>query len=187
MMTISAPSWDSPAAALLISGKDLAPQDVTRTLGITPSLTREPTAASRFRPGEGVWVVQVTARPGQGLDGALDELVGLVSGRLRSIQSLRESGLTVRIDLSGQVDGRARLPVSPHSLSRLAALALPLSFTTRAVPSERSEEAWDWLPEADGSHRTPESDPDEETHPPAAASSTSASASCPSWPRTAPN
>ncbi|MFE0884251.1 hypothetical protein [Streptomyces rochei] len=132
-------------------------------------------------------MVQVTARPGQGLDGALDELVGLVSGRLRSIQSLRESGLTVRIDLSGQVDGRARVPVSPHSLSRVAALALPLSFTTRTVPSERSEEAWDWLPEADGSHRTPEPDPDEETHHPAAASSTSASARCPSWPRTAPN
>lgn len=164
-MTISAPSWDSPTATLLITGKDLAPQDVTQALGIAPSLTRDPAAVSRFRPGEGVWAVEVTARPDQGLEGALDELVDLISDKLRSIQSLGESGLTVQIDLSGLVDGRARVPVSPLSLSRVAALALPLSFTTSAVPSERSEDAWDWLPAPDGSHRTPAQGQEEEASP----------------------
>ncbi|CAM5686300.1 hypothetical protein SHIRM173S_03228 [Streptomyces hirsutus] len=102
MMTISTHSWDSPAATLLITGEGLTPGDVTRTLGISPSLYREPTADSRFRPGEGVWAIQVTAGPHQGLEEALDELADLISGVLEGIRELEESGLTVQVDLSGR-------------------------------------------------------------------------------------
>ncbi|CAM5687907.1 hypothetical protein SHIRM173S_09522 [Streptomyces hirsutus] len=163
MMTISTHSWDSPAATLLITGEGLTPGDVTRTLGISPSLYREPTADSRFRPGEGVWAIQVTAGPHQGLEEALDELADLISGVLEGIRELEESGLTVQVDLSGRVDGRTRIPVSPHALSRVAALGFLLSLTTEVVPSERSEDLWDWLPAADGSHRAPREDEQEET------------------------
>ncbi|PWI11217.1 hypothetical protein DIZ27_07455 [Streptomyces sp. NWU339] len=161
MMTISTHSWDSPTATLLITGENLTPGEVTRALGISPSLSREPTADSRFRPGEGIWAIQVTAGPPQGLEGALDELADLISGVLEGIRELEESGLTVQVDLSGQVDGRTRIPVSPRALSRVATLGLPLSFTTGAVPSERSEDLWDWLPAADGSHRAPRKDEEE--------------------------
>ncbi|MCX2928617.1 DUF4279 domain-containing protein, partial [Streptomyces sp. NEAU-W12] len=162
MMTISTRSWDSLAATLLITGEDLTPGDVTRALGISPSLYREPTADSRFRPGEGIWAIQVTAGPHQGLEEALNELADLISGVLEGVRELDESGLTVQVDLSGRVDGRTRIPLSPHALSRVAALGLPLSFTTGAVPSERSEDLWDWLPAADGSHRAPQRDDEED-------------------------
>ncbi|MDG9691052.1 hypothetical protein J2S54_002913 [Streptomyces sp. DSM 42143] len=154
-MTIADSSWDNPTAALLISGKGLIPRDVTQTLGIVPSSALLPTTRSRFQPDERVWTIQITTTPDQGFDSALDELIDLISEKLRDIQTLSQAGLTVQIDLSGRVATRAHGFLSPRSLSRVAALGLPLSFTVGAPLSERSEAAWDWLPAADGTHRAP--------------------------------
>ncbi|MGK9460518.1 hypothetical protein ACSLFT_10845 [Streptomyces sp. G6] len=153
--SFSLTSWDDPTAALLIAGKGLTPQIVTKTLGIVPSSALLPTNRSRFQPDERVWAVRITTTPDQGFDSALDELIDLMADKLRDIQKLSQAGLTVQIDLSGRVATRAHGFVSPRSLSRVAALALPLSFTVGVASSERSEDAWDWLPAADGAHRAP--------------------------------
>ncbi len=154
-MTISDSSWDNPTAALLISGKGLTPRIVTQTLGIVPSSALLVTNRSRFQPDERVWAVRITTTPDQGFDSALDELIDLMADKLRDLQRLSQAGLTVQIDLSGRVATRAHGFLSPRSLSRVAALAIPLSFTVGTPLSERSEDSWDWLPAADGAHRAP--------------------------------
>ncbi|WP_406373861.1 DUF4279 domain-containing protein [Streptomyces sp. NBC_00647] len=151
-MDLSA-SWGAPRAALLITGRNVEPREITAELGIPPTFSREPTARSSFRPGEGCWAVQVTGEPHQGFDGVIDELVGLVSPALKAIQDVRRRGHTVQLNLNGHVRRGSRTFLSPHALARAAQLELPVSLTADADPPTRSEDLLDWLPAPDGSHR----------------------------------
>ncbi|MFF3616014.1 DUF4279 domain-containing protein [Streptomyces sp. NPDC002580] len=146
-------SWGTPQAALLITGRNLKPQDITDELGITPTFSREATVGSPFRPGEGCWALQVTGTPQQGFDGPVDELIGLISPALKEIQDIRRRGHSVQLDLSGHVQRGSRTFLSSHALARAAQLELPVSLTTDADPPTRSEDLLDWLPAPDGSHR----------------------------------
>ncbi|MCX4989221.1 MULTISPECIES: DUF4279 domain-containing protein [unclassified Streptomyces] len=146
-------SWGTPQAALLITGRNLKAREITDELGIAPTFSREPTAGSSFRPGEGCWAIQVTGEPHQGFDGVIDELIDLISPSLKEIQDVRHRGHIVRLDLSGHVQRGSRTFLSPHALARAAQLELPVSLTTDADPPTRSEELLDWLPAPDGSHR----------------------------------
>jgi hypothetical protein len=146
-------SWGTPRAALLITGRNLEPRNVTAELGITPTFSREATRDAPFRPGEGCWALQVTGAPERGFDGLVDELVALISPALEEIQGIRRRGHSVRLDLSGHVRSGSRTFLSPHALARAAQLGLPVSLTTDADPPARSEDLLDWLPAPDGSHR----------------------------------
>lgn len=146
-------SWGTPRAALLITGPNLEPRDITAALDITPTFSREATRHASFRPGEGCWALQVTGAPEQGFDGLVDELVALISPALEEIQDIRRRGHSVQLDLSGHVRSGSRTFLSPHALARAARLDLPVSLTTDADPTARSEDLLDWLPAPDGSHR----------------------------------
>ncbi|MFF3414373.1 DUF4279 domain-containing protein [Streptomyces sp. NPDC002698] len=146
-------SWGTPRAALLITGRNLEPQDITAALGITPTFSREATRDASFRPGEGCWTLQVTGAPEQGFDGLVDELVAFISPALEEIQDIRRRGHSVQLDLSGHVRSGSRAVLSPHVLACAARLDLPVSLTTDADPPARSEDLLDWLPAPDGSHR----------------------------------
>ncbi|MFF8533659.1 DUF4279 domain-containing protein [Streptomyces sp. NPDC015532] len=146
-------SWDTPRAALLITGRNLEPRDITAALGITPTFSREATRDASFRPGEGCWALQVTGAPERGFDGLVDELVALISPLLEEVQDIRRRGHSVQLDLSGHVRSGSRTFLSPYALARAARLDLPVSLTTDAGPPVRSEDLLDWLPAPDGSHR----------------------------------
>jgi hypothetical protein len=154
-------SWGAPQATLLITGRNLNPREVTDELGVVPTFSREPTAVSSFRPGEGCWAIQVTGEPHRGFDAPIDELIDLVSPVLKEVQDLRRRGHAVRLDLSGRVRSGSRTVLSPHALARAAQLELPVSLTTDADPPTRSEDVLDWLPAADGSHRATSDTPEE--------------------------
>ncbi|MEU9141877.1 DUF4279 domain-containing protein [Streptomyces sp. NPDC048404] len=146
-------SWGTPQAALLITGRNLQPQDITAKLGIAPTFSKEPAAGSSFRPGEGCWALQVTGSPEQGFDGLVDELSKLISHALEQLQDVRRRGHSVQLDLSGHVRSGSRAVLSSHVLACAARLDLPVSLTTDADPPARSEDLLDWLPAPDGSHR----------------------------------
>ncbi|MFE2532890.1 DUF4279 domain-containing protein [Streptomyces sp. NPDC059371] len=146
-------SWGAPQAALLITGRNLKPRDITAELGLTPTLSREPTDESPFRPGEGCWALQVTGAPERGFGGLLDELAALISPALEEIQDIRRRGHSVQLDLSGHVRSGSRTFLSPHLLECATRLDLPVSLTTDADPPAGSEDLLDWLPAPDGSHR----------------------------------
>ncbi|MFF3452094.1 DUF4279 domain-containing protein [Streptomyces sp. NPDC002667] len=147
------PSWETPEVALLITGRNLKPHDITAELGIAPTFVREPAAGSSFRPDEGCWALQVTGSPERGFEGLVAELSELISPALQRIQDIRQRGHSVQLDLSGHVRSGSRAVLSPQVLANAARLGLPVSLTTDADPPARSEDLLDWLPAPDGSHR----------------------------------
>ncbi|MCX5131589.1 DUF4279 domain-containing protein [Streptomyces sp. NPDC060011] len=146
-------TWGAPQAALLITGRDLVPGEITQELGLTPAFSREATAGAAFRPGESCWAVLVTGEADQGFDTPIEQLVELISPALEAIRGVQRRGHDVRLDLSGHVQRGSRTYLSPRALSSLAQLELPVSLTTDADPPTRSEDLLDWLPAPDGSHR----------------------------------
>ncbi|MFE9810842.1 DUF4279 domain-containing protein [Streptomyces sp. NPDC005227] len=146
-------SWGAPQAALLITGRDLIPREITEELGLTPTFSREATANASFRPGEGCWAISITAEADQGFDTPVEKLIESISPALGAIRKVHRRGYAVQLDLSGHVRKGSRARLSPQALNSLARLELPVSLTTDADPPTRSEDLLDWLPAPDGSHR----------------------------------
>lgn len=153
-MTSPTETWESLGVALLITGPELDPGELTRRLGVVPDLARGPNEAPDFRDGAGCWALRATSGSEPG---ALDGLVRTMLDRVRHLRpeltALRAEGHRVSLDVSGQVHHRERLVLDAELLSAVAELGVPLSFSAEITRVGDEEGFWDWLPPADGSHR----------------------------------
>lgn len=143
-------TWQSLSTALVISKDDLAPERVTRQLGVDPDFTCESGENSVLDSGDGCWSLVCAAVD---ITASVETLLQRVSPLAEKLVELEDSGCDVRIDISGRVDAGSHLSVPASVLSRLAELGFPVSLTAETVPVDQYEgDFFDWLPE-NGSHR----------------------------------
>lgn len=72
-------------------------------------------------------------------------LLGLLRPRKPALDTLRESGKSVKVDVSGVADPGTALLISPAVLAGLADLQLPVTFTTVTESGEDPEDPLAWL------------------------------------------
>ncbi|MFZ4298144.1 DUF4279 domain-containing protein [Streptomyces cinereoruber] len=136
--------WGSVATSLTVTGAGADVQAVERALDPVRAAAEErPGMSVRYGPGE--WTLTVDALFSADPDEQIAALAALVEPRIDRIGDLARSGCLVRIDVSGTVGTRERLVFSARSAERLAALGLPLSFTTLMKDGIPSEDPLAWL------------------------------------------
>ncbi|WP_432038589.1 DUF4279 domain-containing protein [Streptomyces cucumeris] len=139
--------WASLSVALVITEGDLVPDSVSKRLRLDPSSFQDRGSVSDDGVGEGCWVLEYGDAGSRGPDQLLGAVCDLLTSRRVELTELRTQGFDARIEIAGAVETNSHLRVSTETLSRLADLGIPISFTVKSVP-ERDD--CDWLPSAQG-------------------------------------
>ncbi|MFF9198474.1 DUF4279 domain-containing protein [Streptomyces sp. SBR177] len=135
--------WTSITTSLAVTGSDLDPAAVERALGFARPAARRPGLSVHHGPGW--WALTVDAECSADLDGQIAELARLAGPHLDGIGTLAGAGCRVQVAVSGTVELGGPLTLSPESAARLAALGLPVSFTTLLPDNLPAEDPLDFL------------------------------------------
>lgn len=126
-----AQEWDSATAILVITKEDLNPSDITQGLGVSPSITLEPSSDRSFKDGAGVWAIVVDQGANESTSGRFAILENAIEPIRSQLAKLRDNGYSVEVLLTGHVDRIHQIPLDAPTLQSLHRLGLPVSFTTR--------------------------------------------------------
>ncbi|MEU3045309.1 hypothetical protein ABZ705_02075 [Streptomyces sp. NPDC006984] len=137
------PQWTSVTASLAVTGDHLDAAVVQQTLGLSTSA--ESPDAPRTHSGPGWWSYTLDHDFSDRPDDQIAALASRVTPLLEGLDVLVDRGHHVQIAISGVVPMGTRLALSPESTSRLAALGLPVSFTTLNEDNEPERDPLDWL------------------------------------------
>ncbi|MER7515977.1 hypothetical protein [Streptomyces sp. NPDC126499] len=136
--------WTSITTSLAVTGPDLDASAVEAALAFArPAAER--TAGLSVHHGPGWWALTVDEALSADLDDQVAALAALVEGRPDAVARLTGTGHLVQVAVSGTVDRGGPLTLSPEAATRLAALALPVSFTTLTPDNTPAEDPLDWL------------------------------------------
>ncbi|MFB9555334.1 hypothetical protein [Streptomyces roseoviridis] len=136
--------WTSITTSLAVTGADLDASAVESVLGFARPAAERTTGLS-VHHGPGWWALTVDEALSSELEGQVTALAGLVGEHLTGIGALTAAGRLVQVAVSGTVDRGGPLTLSPEAATRLAALGLPVSFTTLTPDNAPSEDPLDWL------------------------------------------
>jgi hypothetical protein len=139
----SSPEWMSITTSLAITGSGLDASAIDRTLDVTPLV--ESVDGASVHCGPGWWAYSLDERCSGDLGEQLSALTSHIGPRLGTIRALLESGYSVQVAIAGTVQARNRLTLSAQSADQLAALGLPVSFTTLMEDNSASEDPLGWL------------------------------------------
>ncbi|MEU8619373.1 hypothetical protein [Streptomyces sp. NPDC048623] len=95
--------------------------------------------------GPGWWAFTIDAGCSADLGRQIAELASLVGPHLDKVGVLASAGCHVQVAVSGTVELGGPLTLSPESVDRLAALRLPVTFTTLLPDNTPAEDPLDWL------------------------------------------
>ncbi|MFF7181619.1 DUF4279 domain-containing protein [Streptomyces sp. NPDC008121] len=135
--------WTSITTSLALTGSGLDPSAVDRALGLS-RLAEQLTGAS-VHHGPGWWAYSLDEHFSTDLGEQVAALTAQVAPRLDAIRALSAVGCFAQVSIAGTVRADERLTLSPESADRLAALGLPVSFTTLLEGNTASEDSLDWL------------------------------------------
>ncbi|MFJ8670239.1 DUF4279 domain-containing protein [Streptomyces sp. NPDC093600] len=135
--------WTSITTSLALTGGGVDPSAVDRSLGLA-QLAEQQTGAS-IRHGPGWWAYTLDEHFSADLGEQVAALTAQVGPRLDELRELSAAGCFAQVSIAGTVRADERLTLSPESADRLAALGLPVSFTTRLEGDTASEDPLDWL------------------------------------------
>ncbi|MEW2318749.1 hypothetical protein [Streptomyces bauhiniae] len=134
--------WGTLSTSLVVTGEGVDSAFLLTELQLTDLSASE---------GIGVFsgpdwaTLTVHDRHAKSADEQAAELLGLLRPRKPVLDALRESGKSVKVDVSGVADPRTALLISPTALMGLADLELPVTFTTVTESGEDPEDPLAWL------------------------------------------
>ncbi|MGW4223695.1 hypothetical protein ACWEG1_09525 [Streptomyces bauhiniae] len=134
--------WGNLSTSLVVTGEGVGSAFLLTELQLTDLSASE---------GIGVFsgpdwaTLTVHDRHAKSADEQATELLALLRPRKPALDALRESGKSVKVDVSGVADPRTALLISPTVLMGLADLELPVTFTTVTESGEDPEDPLAWL------------------------------------------
>lgn len=128
--------WESGAAMLVITKDDLDSSEVTRHLGIAPSVTIEPRNDRSFKDGAGIWSIIVDQSAHKSTPGQIKILEDTIEPIHSQLSALRDNGYSAEVIITGRVERIHQVPLDVATLQSLYRLGLPVSFTTRRAPTD---------------------------------------------------
>ncbi|MFF5971867.1 hypothetical protein ACFY7C_10115 [Streptomyces sp. NPDC012769] len=135
--------WTSITTSLAVTGGDLDASAVEDVLGFARPAAERPGLSVHH--GAGWWALTVDEELSAELDEQVAALAALVGEHLDGIAALTGAGRLVQVAVSGTVDRGGPLTLSPEAAELLAALGLPVSFTTLLPDNTPTEDPLDWL------------------------------------------
>ncbi|MFD7322849.1 DUF4279 domain-containing protein [Streptomyces sp. NPDC059875] len=137
------PVWTSITTSLALTGSGLNPSAVDRSLGLAPLAERQTGASVHHGPGW--WAYTLDEQFSDDLGEQIAALTAQVGPLLDEIKALTTVGCFAQVSVAGTVQANEELTLSAESADRLAALGLPVSFTTLLEGNTGSEDPLDWL------------------------------------------
>ncbi|MEU9860536.1 DUF4279 domain-containing protein [Streptomyces sp. NPDC047971] len=95
--------------------------------------------------GPGWWAYTLDERFSDDLGEQIATLTARLGPLLGEIEALTAAGCFAQVSIAGTVRANEVLTLSPESAERLAALGLPVSFTTLLEGNAGAEDPLDWL------------------------------------------
>ncbi|MFD4725799.1 hypothetical protein ACFWNW_12050 [Streptomyces seoulensis] len=134
--------WGNLSTSLVVTGQGVDSAFLLTELQLTELSSTEGIGVFS---GPGWATLTVHDRHAESADEQVAELLALLRPRKPALDVLRESGKSVKVDVSGVADARTALMLSPTILLGLTDLGLPVTFTTVTESGEDPEDPLAWL------------------------------------------
>ncbi|TLF58113.1 DUF4279 domain-containing protein [Nocardia cyriacigeorgica] len=128
--------WMSTNTLLIVSRDDLDPPEVSRRLGLEPTVALAPDKSRTFKNGAGLWSLASNEGTGTSTDAQIEALSGFILTIHDQLESLRSDGYCIELLVIGHVTGIHQIRINPHTFRSLQKLDLPVAFVTRRAASD---------------------------------------------------
>ncbi|MEU0676838.1 DUF4279 domain-containing protein [Streptomyces sp. NPDC006172] len=120
--------WVLTDVTLMISGRDLQPEEITPFLGIEPTGVRNPGPSKWARPGDvdGLWGITCNEHVSRDFREQLNNILSIVESKRAKLVQLTERGYEVTVEIYGFAGNDCTLALQPQELERIALLGFPL-------------------------------------------------------------
>ncbi|MBF6289851.1 DUF4279 domain-containing protein [Nocardia cyriacigeorgica] len=128
--------WTSPNSVLVVTREDLDPHEISRRLGMKPTIALAPDKSRSFKNGAGLWSVAASEGTGTSTGAQIEALSSSILPVRPQLEALGQEGYSIELLIIGHVSGVHQIHISPNIFRSLQILDLPVAFITRRSASE---------------------------------------------------